>query len=111
MCGIGGLVLRQERERHQLNSWLDEINLRQKHRGPDGQGTWSNNNGRVGLSHVRLSIIDLSDSAAQPMQLESENVISYNGEIYNYLELRKEIGEELFRTHSDTEVVLRAYEK
>ncbi len=87
------------------------MNARQRHRGPDGEGTWTGAGGRVGLAHVRLSIIDLSDAAAQPMLSEHGNVIAYNGEIYNYLELRRELGEEIFRTHSDTEVILRAYER
>ncbi len=82
------------------------------HRGPDGHGTWSNNRSTVGLAHRRLSIIDLSDDAAQPMKGESGAVISYNGEIYNYQELRKDLASgHSFRTRSDTEVILAAYEK
>ncbi|KDC56809.1 hypothetical protein [Bordetella bronchiseptica] len=59
---------------------------------------------------MRLSIIDLV-SGAQPMRGNSGNVITYNGEIYNYIELRRELGEDSFETTSDTEVILRAYEK
>lgn len=81
-----------------------------RHRGPDGDGAWVDEASGVGLAHVRLSIIDLV-SGAQPMQFESGNVITYNGELYNYIELREEIGKHLFRTGSDTEVILRAYEK
>lgn len=83
---------------------------RQQHRGPDGHGTWIDPQGRLGLAHVRLSIIDLV-SGAQPMRGNSGNVITYNGEIYNYIELRRELGEDSFETTSDTEVILRAYEK
>ena len=80
-----------------------------KHRGPDGDGTWLAPDAKIGLAHVRLSIIDLSDEAAQPMtDPESGVVISYNGEIYNYLELRAELGG-TFHTTSDTEVILRAW--
>lgn len=81
-----------------------------RHRGPDGDGAWVDETSGVGLAHVRLSIIDLV-SGAQPIQSESGNVITYNGELYNYIELREEIGKHLFRTGSDTEVILRAYEK
>jgi asparagine synthase (glutamine-hydrolysing) len=81
-----------------------------RHRGPDGDGTWMDANHSLGLAHVRLSIIDLT-TGAQPMHSPSGNVITYNGEIYNFIELRKELGEETFRTTSDTEVILRAYEE
>src|SRR5690606_36700160 len=64
----------------------------------------------VGLVHLRLSIIDLT-TGDQPMTSPAGNVITYNGEIYNYIELRRELGEDTFRTSSDTEVILRAYEK
>jgi asparagine synthase (glutamine-hydrolysing) len=81
-----------------------------RHRGPDGDGTWTDPEHSLGLMHVRLSIIDLT-TGAQPMRSSSGNVITYNGEIYNFIELRKELGEHSFRTSSDTEVILRAYEK
>jgi asparagine synthase (glutamine-hydrolysing) len=111
MCGIAGYLSLRPIPPQQSKRTLDALNRFQRHRGPDGQGTWASADGRVGLAHVRLSIIDLSDSAAQPMASAAGNVISYNGEIYNYIELRKELGEDSFRTTSDTEVILRAYEK
>ena len=81
-------------------------------RGPDGKGQWLSDDRRVGLAHRRLSIIDLSDAAGQPMQTDDgQLVISFNGEIYNYQALRDELvakGYE-FRTHSDTEVLLHLY--
>ena len=81
----------------------------QAHRGPDGRGTWISPDRRVGLSHVRLSIIDI-DSGTQPMvDPASGVVICYNGEIYNYLELKSDLVGAQFRTHSDTEVILQAY--
>lgn len=89
---------------------LADMNARQRHRGPDGEGQWLSPNSRVGFGHVRLSVIDL-ETGAQPMQSESGNVIVYNGEIYNYPELRAELGPDQFRTRSDTEVILRAYER
>lgn len=82
-----------------------------RHRGPDGSGSWVSPDGQVGLGHVRLAIIDL-ESGAQPMHSDDGRfTIIYNGEIYNYLELRAELDEESFRTRSDTEVVLRAFQR
>src|SRR4051812_25911671 len=82
------------------------------HRGPDGRGTWVNNAGNVGFAHRRLSIIDLTEGGAQPMRAANGTVITFNGEIYNYLELREELaGDWSFRSHSDTEVILAAYER
>jgi asparagine synthase (glutamine-hydrolysing) len=81
-------------------------------RGPDGAGAWFSDDGRIALGHRRLSIIDLSDRAAQPMETQDKKlVISYNGEIYNYRSLRKglEAAGHSFRTHSDTEVLLHLY--
>jgi len=80
-------------------------------RGPDAGDSWISTDGRVGLGHRRLAIIDLSPGGAQPMQRAS-NVITFNGEIYNYEELRASLqrrGVE-FTSHSDTEVILRLYE-
>ena len=86
------------------------------HRGPDGYGTWVNSDGRVGLGHRRLSIIDLSNNAAQPMSNKDGSLqIVYNGEIYNHSEIRAELkqcGRHFWKTdHSDTEVVLQAFEE
>jgi asparagine synthase (glutamine-hydrolysing) len=80
------------------------------HRGPDGEGTWLHDRGHVGFAHRRLEIIDL-ETGQQPMHDGAGNWITYNGEIYNYLELRRELGEVSFRTTSDTEVVLRAFRR
>jgi len=82
------------------------------HRGPDGCGIWIGEKERVALAHRRLSIIELSEAGAQPMRShDGELVISFNGEIYNYRALRKELEREgfQFRTQSDTEVLLHLY--
>ncbi len=83
-----------------------------RHRGPDGAGEWWSDDGRVGLGHRRLAIIDLSPSGIQPMaDAAAELRIAFNGEIYNFLDLRKELTAlgHVFRSHSDTEVILNAY--
>jgi asparagine synthase (glutamine-hydrolysing) len=82
------------------------------HRGPDGHGQWQSEDGRVGLAHRRLAIIDLSPTAAQPMKAANGTVITYNGEIYNYPELRSSLKDAwTFRTQSDTECILAVYER
>ena len=107
MCGIAGLVDLRGREvrKDAIKSMTDAI----KHRGPDGEGQWVHEN--VGIGHRRLAIIDLSDAASQPMiSREGRYVLTYNGEIYNYREIRKEL-EDLgikFYSASDSEVLLNA---
>lgn len=107
MCGVAGVINLDGRlvEPADLRRMTDSI----QHRGPDGEGHWQE--GNVGLGHRRLSIIDLSDSGSQPMvSLDGRYVLSYNGEIYNFKELRGELvglGRK-FRGESDTEVVLNA---
>lgn len=85
------------------------------HRGPDGAGLWLSPDGRVGLAHRRLSILDLAEAASQPMTNEDGSiVVTFNGEIYNHLALRRELVEagHVFRTdHSDTEVLVHGYEQ
>ncbi|MEW5735388.1 MAG: asparagine synthase (glutamine-hydrolyzing) [Thermodesulfobacteriota bacterium] len=110
MCGIAGIVSRQAVPAGELVRGLNAMNLLQKHRGPDGEGVWVDPSGHAGLAHVRLSIIDLT-TGAQPMTDDPDLVITFNGEIYNYRELRHELGPENFSTTSDTEVILKAYRK
>ena len=110
MCGIAGFVSKHSITRDAGGRVLGRMNELQRHRGPDGEGKWLDAAGRVGFAHTRLSIIDLS-TGSQPMTAPCGNVITYNGEIYNYIELRRELGEENFVTKSDTEVILHAYER
>jgi asparagine synthase (glutamine-hydrolysing) len=111
MCGISGILPFEPKRQETLQRRLQAMNSLQAHRGPDGEGVWVHEKGTVGFAHRRLKIIDLTPAASQPMHLDSALVITYNGEIYNYIELRKELGVEKFRSTSDTEVILRAYEK
>ena len=111
MCGIAGVFNLRSQPVPNLEKSLDAMNYLLRHRGPDGDANWANPTGVVGLVHRRLSIIDLSPSGAQPMTDHLGNWIVFNGEIYNYIELRQELGVENFRTTSDTEVILAAYRK
>jgi asparagine synthase (glutamine-hydrolysing) len=111
MCGIAGLLNLSAEPVPALGRKLAAANELLRHRGPDGDGAWEHPRGHVGFAHRRLSIIDLSPAGAQPMTDEGGNWITYNGEIYNYVELRDELGRDGFRTSSDTEVILRAYRR
>ncbi len=112
MCGIAALYSYDDRgvaagagELRAASEWM-------RCRGPDGSGEWTSSDGRVSLAHRRLAIIDLSDAGAQPMQTEGAAlVISFNGEIYNYRELRARLEGRgyRFRTGTDTEVLLHLY--
>lgn len=111
MCGIAGILQLTETPYHGLNHHIRVMNDLQEHRGPDGKGIWFHSRGHVGFGHRRLSIIDLK-TGAQPMTDPAGNAICYNGEIYNYIELRQELQREYcFRTASDTEVILASYLK
>ena len=110
MCGIAGSLNLSSTRIPDLTRRLSVMNDLQKHRGPDGHDLWQHPRRHVGFAHRRLSIIDL-DTGHQPMSDRAGNWITYNGEIYNYLELRDDLGENLFVTHSDTEVILHGYRK
>jgi asparagine synthase (glutamine-hydrolysing) len=110
MCGIAGLLSLSSDRIHDLARRLRVMNELQKHRGPDGDDTWQHSRQHVGFAHRRLSIIDL-DAGHQPMSDRAGNWITYNGEIYNYVELRDSLGQNLFATRSDTEVILQGYKK
>ena len=111
MCGIAGLV-RFDREEVCLSD-LKKMSDTIVHRGPDGEGQWISDDRRVGLAHRRLSIIDLSEFGAQPMHYKDRYVITFNGEIYNYLELKDQLKQQgyNFFTNSDTEVLIAMYDK
>lgn len=105
MCGINGFNWSDEK-------LIESMNKAVRHRGPDGEGIYVDDN--VSLGHVRLAIIDLSERGKQPMSNEDGTIwITYNGEIYNFRELREELIEKghKFRSNTDTEVVIHAYEE
>jgi asparagine synthase (glutamine-hydrolysing) len=110
MCGIAAVLNLSLAPVPGLARAVAAMNDLQRHRGPDGEGTWLHPRGFVGLGHRRLSIIDLA-TGDQPMVDTGGNVVTYNGEIYNYVELRAQLLAESFRTTSDTEVLLHAYRK
>jgi asparagine synthase (glutamine-hydrolysing) len=112
MCGIAGIVNRNNITIPNLPKSLKAMSQLIAHRGPDGRGEWQRKDCSVGLVHRRLSIIDLSETAGQPMLGENGAVIVYNGEIYNYKELHQFFSNSWkFKTYSDTECILAAYEK
>ena len=88
MCGIGGILHLNRTKISRLEKKLSVINDLQKHRGPDAQTKWNNASETIGFAHQRLSIIDLN-TGSQPMSNETGLTICYNGEIYNYKELKK----------------------
>lgn len=110
MCGIAGIVSKN----HQLASEERIQSAAQclRHRGPEGEGVWINNDQTVAFGHLRLSIIDLSANAAQPLHYLDRYTIIHNGEIYNYIEIKKELEKSgyQFVTQSDTEVIVAAYD-
>ncbi len=111
MCGIAGFVSSSGGDTGRRASVLHGMVATLAHRGPDAEGTWHDASGRVHLGHRRLAIIDLSQDGAQPMLTpDGSGVISYNGEIYNFPELRAELERAgwAFRSRSDTEVLLAA---
>ncbi len=116
MCGIVGVMNFKNSSFRVTESYLIRMRDTMVHRGPDGAGAWIADDGRIGLGHRRLSIIDLSPAAAQPMTNEDGSLwVSFNGEIYNHAEIRREleeIGGHRWKTdHSDTEVILHAFEQ
>lgn len=116
MCGIVGSFIFRNSDFIVTEPYITRMRDTMVHRGPDGAGVWLSKDGRVGLGHRRLSIIDLSQAAAQPMCNEDGTLwVSFNGEIYNHAEIRAELktvgGHQWKTNHSDTEVILHAFEQ
>ena len=107
MCGITGII-NLSGEQPTLNQ-LEKMSLAIAHRGPDGEGKWIEEN--IGFGHRRLAVIDLTEGGKQPMKSsDGRFVLIYNGEVYNYMQLRKELENHSikFQTQSDCEVLLQA---
>jgi len=116
MCGIVGVLVFKNNPFLMSESYIASMRDTLAHRGPDGAGSWISEDRRMGMGHRRLSIIDLSDAASQPMCNEDGTLwIVFNGEIYNHAEIRKELektNNHRWKTdHSDTEVILHAFEE
>jgi len=120
MCGIAGAIRRipdQDEARTRgrsarIAAWVSTISDVERHRGPDSSGSWESPGQEVVFGHRRLAIIDLSPGGAQPMiDADTGCVVTYNGEIYNYQDLKRDLGAlgETFKSSSDTEVILKAY--
>lgn len=112
MCGIAGILAADagiERHTRALDAMLCGV----RHRGPDDEGVWMSPRGHAGFAHTRLSIIDLTSAGHQPMSTaDGRLTITFNGEIYNFAELKRSLEQRgaAFRTKTDTEVILKAYE-
>jgi asparagine synthase (glutamine-hydrolysing) len=110
MCGIAGIIeFRSGRvDEKRLRNMTDAI----AHRGPDGEGQWIDQQAKVGLGHRRLSILDLSENGSQPMHYMDKYSIVFNGEIYNYIELKETLLKNgyYFDNGTDTQVLLAAYD-
>ena len=107
MCGITGFVNKKDNKDKIIKKMADKI----AHRGPDGEGYYINDN--VALAHRRLSIIDLSTGSQPMFNANKDLVIVFNGEIYNYLEIKDELKKDGFKflNKSDTEVIINGYKK
>ena len=113
MCGITGFLQPGTADVGELAATCTRMTDAIIHRGPDAGGVWVEPNFSLALGHRRLSIIDLSEAGAQPMVSASGRyVVSFNGEIYNFIRLRKELEASRYpyKGHSDTEVILAAIE-
>ncbi len=111
MCGLTGFWSMEKRPVHELEGRARRMAETIRHRGPDDSGTWTDQKAGFALGHRRLSILDLSEEGRQPMvSHDGRYVIAYNGEVYNFKELRKELEKQghLFQGNSDTEVVVNS---
>jgi asparagine synthase (glutamine-hydrolysing) len=114
MCGFAGLLSRSELS-SDIDQVLENMGLAIEHRGPDSGGIWSDAASGIGLSHRRLSIMDVSSHGAQPMRsVSGRYIIAFNGEIYNHIDLRDKLASEQhviqWAGHSDTETLLACFE-
>src|SRR3989344_9296498 len=103
MCGIVGIF--DLKNRKVDSEIVRRMTISLSHRGPDDEGIFAD--GNVALGHRRLSILDLSSAGHQPMRNNDGKIaVTFNGEIYNYVEIKKELGEKKYKSSSDTEVIV-----
>ena len=108
MCGISGII--NFRQKSFPTEKLKEMTKKVSHRGPDDSNIYINE--QLGFGHTRLSVLDLSKRGSQPLTYMNRYTITYNGEIYNYIELKNKLKKEgyKFKSQTDTEVILAAYD-
>ena len=106
MCGIVGIISKTRIEKESIKDIIEKMNNTLIHHGPDAEGYYYGDN--FVFAHRRLAIVDLSDAGKQPMEYINRYIITYNGEIYNYIELKKELESHgyKFKSHTDTEVIM-----
>ncbi len=111
MCGINGFFAFSEKKIENHEQLLGKMNNLVAHRGPDDAGIWSNTAKGIYFGHRRLSIIDLSNHGHQPMISKHGNALVFNGEVYNYEDIKSQLENTPYLSNSDTEVVLRSFEQ
>ena len=111
MCGVNGILARHGISNEEAQRLISRMNAKVVHRGPDDTGFWTDPTNRVAFGHQRLSILDLSSAGHQPMITPSGTAIVFNGEIYNFRELKSHVPDYDFQSSSDTEMILALYEK
>ncbi len=111
MCGIAGVLTKSFQA--STEQYIQIMQTALEHRGPDDRGIYLSKDRHIALAHTRLSILDLSQNGHQPMSINSRYWITFNGEIYNFIELRDKLKSEgeTFFSHTDTEVILKLYAK
>ncbi len=114
MCGFAGFLTSKSMEAAAMSAALGSMIHCLAHRGPDQEGVWTSPEDGLGLGFRRLAIVDLTEEGDQPMMSASGRfVLTFNGEVYNFRELREQLHARghRFRGHSDTEVILAAFEE
>ena len=112
MCGIAGLWFQDEIKEDYLIKYGSLMSTLLSKRGPDSEGIWFDNNSSILFTHRRLAVRDLSSTGYQPMKSADNNlIIIFNGEIYNFKDLKKQLKNKLWQGSSDTEVLLAAIQE